>query len=1721
MSIMIVEFPARRVTFMATSVSRPLFVIAFSLGLLAVGLCGNAWADNTIGTWRSEAALTRILAENDVPAAYKAARRLESTLPSDATPADRARLLNLLSRIETYLGETEKAAAHAREAFDLAKKHGDRVGQAEADLNVTLFAVNQGKIAEMSAAAAHSMTILDGVDRPELLSEAMLRMAMMHRRMDRVDESVSMAVQTLEIAKRSQNDMALTYAYQGMAVSYELSGRYQESRNYYESMLNSARAAHSRLMEAEALLGMGVADSHLKDISAGDHLINQGIALYRAVGVPFYTGRAQYIRADNLRTQGKITEAISILDAVAETYASHSNKIGLWWTLDARSKNYLALGRIDLAQADAEHAYRLAKEIDFPIYIAGSARRLAEIADKLGDHKRAYKLSTEATEVSAKIAQEKAAVQMGELARHYEEKSRQQQVEALKQRNEKQTAELHQRELERRWLSTAAGSSLILLVATVFFLIRQRRSHRLLEAAHSELQHSKGNLQAILDAIPDMLFELGLDGRYYDCRSLQPDLLAAPVEQLIGKTIPEILPPDASETCLAALHEAHEAGISTGRQFALPLQQGVCWFELSVAKKPVGQGESPRFIALARDITVRKQLENDARVREQYQQALLDNFPFMVWLKDTESRLLAVNRPYLEAAGLPADAAYFGKTDLDLFPAELAEQYRADDREVMRSGQRKIVEEMVGLPGNLRLHETGKTPVWDDAGNLLGTVGFARDITAHKAAEAALLDRERQFRTLTEHIPDGVARYDSACRYVYFNPQLHKVIGKPEENILGKTPVELRDNAYIRRYQDKIEEVLRTGREADMMHILPYQYGIRKVHDHIRFVPERDATGQVVSVLAIGRDVSAIKEAERQLRSLVDNLPDFVVRLDTQARHLYVSPAVTKAFGVTEDHFLGKTVPEVGVTGDLASDQELMRAALRCAREGVPTMLELTFRTPAGDRIFDIMHVPERDEFGYVTTILAVARDITSLRNANLELSRKEALLRSLIDSIPDLIFFKNTDSVYLGFNKAFSEYCGLTEEQLVGKTDYAFASMEMADFFRRKDREMLSSGTIVYNDEWATFPNGKEVLLDTMKAPLVDANGEVIGVIGVSRDITEHRRMEQELVRREREFRTLAESAPDNIVRYDRDTRMRYVNPVLERSIGLTTEEVMGKRTDELFPQNEAMMEYQAILQQVIATGIPAEYEMVSQPVGGDRALHDLIRIAPELDGAGRVVGAIAIGRDYTEQKRLEQELIRREQEFRTLAENSPNRIVRYDCDCRRLYVNRSYNERLAVTPSEVLGKTPLEYWSMLTPSADEYTHRLQQVIETGRSDELHAEGADGDSGATYHVAMTLVPEFDTEGRVNSVLSISHDISGIKRMEAMLRKSELEFRTLAENSPNMIVRYDHDCRRVFINPAYERYTGIPLVQALNKTPEDIWKPLMPREEYRARLQHVMATGQADSILLEWYMDDGTLSSHQMVAVAEYDEQGMATGVLVIGHDISEFKATERRLEESRANLQVMTAQREVAREEERKRIAREIHDELGQLLNVLRLNVTTLDYRFGDANPDLRARSGNMVATVDRAISMVRNLATRLRPAVLSSGICAALEWMVQEFESSTGIECRLHLPDNEISLDEDRAMVIFRIVQESLTNVLRHSGASRVEITLERHDDCYEVEVRDNGRGLNPEKPVRANSFGIVGMRERALMLGGELDIKSNKEGGVVLTLHIPVAEMGNQFQ
>jgi PAS domain S-box-containing protein len=245
-------------------------------------------------------------------------------------------------------------------------------------------------------------------------------------------------------------------------------------------------------------------------------------------------------------------------------------------------------------------------------------------------------------------------------------------------------------------------------------------------------------------------------------------------------------------------------------------------------------------------------------------------------------------------------------------------------------------------------------------------------------------------------------------------------------------------------------------------------------------------------------------------------------------------------------------------------------------------------------------------------------------------------------------------------------------------------------------------------------------------------------------------------------------------------------------------------------------------------------------------------------------------------------------------------------------------------------------------------------------------------------------------------------------------------------------------------------------------------------------------------------------------AIARRLEDGLVVWDGIVW-DITENKRIELALSESRGQLRELSAHLESVREEEKARIAREVHDELGQVLTVLKLETAMCELAYGELDSGLQERLNSMKRLIASLFQLVRDVASALRPPILDAGISSAIEWQAQRFEKRTQIPCLVQVPDNLPPLADAKAIGLFRILQEALTNVMRHAQAHTVEVRLTLEAGMLCLTISDDGCGFVPPTG-RPSSFGLVGMRERVLMLGGSLQLDSQLGEGTTLSASIP---------
>jgi signal transduction histidine kinase len=268
-----------------------------------------------------------------------------------------------------------------------------------------------------------------------------------------------------------------------------------------------------------------------------------------------------------------------------------------------------------------------------------------------------------------------------------------------------------------------------------------------------------------------------------------------------------------------------------------------------------------------------------------------------------------------------------------------------------------------------------------------------------------------------------------------------------------------------------------------------------------------------------------------------------------------------------------------------------------------------------------------------------------------------------------------------------------------------------------------------------------------------------------------------------------------------------------------------------------------------------------------------------------------------------------------------------------------------------------------------------------------------------------------------------------------------------------------------------------------------------------------------------FFATDASLDSSSAVPISSLGSIAIGSvtaatlGLLLLTSIVDQRRRARIELQRSFDQLRALAARLQRVREDERKRVAREIHDELGQALTSIKMDAASLMHELPADGQPLRRRVESIMRLADQTIQSVRAIATELRPGVLDDlGLVAAVEWAAEDFQSRSGVRCTVYAPDGDISLDADRRTALFRIFQETLTNISRHAHATEVRVKLAVEHNSLVLEVEDNGRGIDERALADVTSLGILGMRERAVLLGGDLTIRGMRGKGTTVLVCIP---------
>ncbi len=375
---------------------------------------------------------------------------------------------------------------------------------------------------------------------------------------------------------------------------------------------------------------------------------------------------------------------------------------------------------------------------------------------------------------------------------------------------------------------------------------------------------------------------------------------------------------------------------------------------------------------------------------------------------------------------------------------------------------------------------------------------------------------------------------------------------------------------------------------------------------------------------------------------------------------------------------------------------------------------------------------------------------------------------------------------------------------------------------------------------------------------------------------------------------------------------------------------------------------------------------------------------------------------------------------------------------------------------------------------------------------------------------SVRLEPVVGPHGRIVGVVGFAFDVTD-------RHDSQERLRAIIDSEPDCVKLVDAEGRLLEMNPA-----GLAMVEASSF--DDVrGQPIisMVVPEHRsafANLQSRVFRGESGALEFEIVGLKGRRKWVATQAVPFRDAAGNVQALLGITRDITDARRAEEQLRASRAALRSLATRQQDIREDERTRIAREIHDSLGQALTALKLQLSAAEEAASRESPALGTRLHETALMVDDLVKSVRRIATELRPPILDQlGLPAALEWLAHDFSRRTGIRCEPTIMPTNDAISTELATALFRIVQEGLTNISRHAGASLVQIGLGLKSQCVMLEISDDGRGITEAATTGPGSLGILGMRERAAALGGVLEVAPRSGGGTRVTAWFPPLPSG----
>ena len=881
-----------------------------------------------------------------------------------------------------------------------------------------------------------------------------------------------------------------------------------------------------------------------------------------------------------------------------------------------------------------------------------------------------------------------------------------------------------------------------------------------------------------------------------------------------------------------------------------------------------------------------------------------------------------------------------------------------------------------------------------------------------------------------------------------------------------------------------------------------------KTHLHIKRLPHTIRAALERARLAEERMLTqaALQQREALYRAVYEHAPVGIVHATLDGRYTMVNPFFCRMLGYDADELRGKTFREVTHADDLSASAEQVQKALA---GGGGYEEEKRFVRADGSVLWANVHVSTvNSAAGAPLFFVGIAVDIDERKRAEESSRKSEVSLRSIWQAMPVGIG-RSVNRVFTEVNECTCQILGYSEDELIGQsTEISYKDREE---FERVGRLLLMDSPVDVTTETVLRRKDGSLVDALLSVSPLDRVDTRKGVAFSIVDISERKAKEREIQEAHLFLDTVANASPFAMWISDPNGLVIRTNRALRGLLNLSDEQIVGHYNvleDESLQRQGVMSAVRAVYEE----HKPARFSIPYSPTQADpikfkggRDLHIDVSMFPILDESGRLANVVCHWVDITRRTVAELALTESEARYRNYVESAPDGIFVVDAEGRYMDVNVAACSMTGYSRDELSSRTIVD----LTPpdSLADALEIFATLKNIGRArKEIFLLRKDG---SVFPVSLKAVAIPD--GRF---MAFCTDISKRKEAEAALAASEAQHRQAQFvahighwelDLSTMAPAWSDEVFRIFgldpssDEPSFENHEKV--------THPDDW-PLL-----NGAVMAAVERGTPFDIKFRIVRPDGEIRWMHALGQVKTGDEGKTERVFGTAQDITSQNEAERALQERELQLLRLAARLHAVREDERLSLARELHDQLGEKLTGMKMD---LDWIEADAHSLDDVVSGHARAAaglVEESMELVHDICTRLRPPMLDIlGLRSAIEWYVTEFTTRNKIASELLLDDDDVILEADASTAAFRILQEALTNVVRHSQAVSVTVALRSVADGVKLSIVDDGVGIPEFSLEHKGSLGLLGMHERAAVFGGQVTISRGTAGGTEVALWLP---------